>query len=482
MLRAELANNYTNLQSFRDGATPGPVPFDSALWLSLAPSLAGLLGDDFAKVAFAYFHIPQTEAIRVRTAGDSGGPSANERIELAVARRAIRDAMRVLSAKLGEPPPGDESDPAPYLMGTRAAMLSQSLDEEEALRWVDRYLPIAERLDLIDAIAGGLILRGSVLVRLNRSREALVLLRGGHQLAISGQFQDFERGGRTLLTFYEQWNDPAKGLDLAREGLEIAERISSRGYGYAMVGNGSICAMRVGEWDWATRLLDEWIPSDAARAQDAEFLIDRAILTALRGEDPARDIAAGSKLRQEITDVQFESYEHWARAWAAFTSGSYPDARREAEVASQITHFFHPLASPLAARAALWSHDAVGASTTLDALLAAGYKGAAVELDVATIRAGIAALEGRSGEALAGYRDALRGWRQYGIAFEEALAVADMASLLPDAERALPDVQVALAWASATLERLGAKPILRHLRDVVGTALPATALAEAAPR
>ncbi|MEP7039972.1 MAG: adenylate/guanylate cyclase domain-containing protein [Chloroflexota bacterium] len=360
-----------------------------------------------------------------------------------------------------------------WLMAALAASNSGSLNEDVALGWVDRYLPIAERLDLMEAIATGLISRAQILIKMNRSREALVLLRGGHQLATAIGFWERERTGRVLLTFYAQWNDSSEGLALAREGLEIAHRISSRSYGATMVGNGSICAIRVGEWDWVEALLDEWIPPDPSFAWYAEFFSDRAILTALRGGDASADIAKAAQLRQAITDSQFESYEHWARSWAAFTAGSYADACHEAELAAAVTSYFHPLATPLAARAALWAGDAERAAAAVEALHASGHRGTAVELDMATIRAGVAALEGRGAEALAGYRELLKGWRQAGLAFDEALAVTDMATLLPPNERASADVHTAVDWARATLEGLGAKPILDRLAIVRGAASPA---------
>jgi hypothetical protein len=353
---------------------------------------------------------------------------------------------------------------------------------ELALSWIDRYLPIAERLDMVDAIATGLIGRGQVLIKMNRPREALVLLRGGHQLATAINLRDRERSGRVLLTFYAQWYDPAEGLALAREGLEIAHRVSSRLYGFSMVGNGSICAIRVGDWDWVDSLLDAWIPADASVAQYAEFFVDRAILTALRGGDPSADIATAAELRREMTDSQFEAYERWARAWGALAAGAYPDARDEAEQAIRIAPYFHALLGPLAARAALWAGDVDGARTTLEILMQSGYRGMAVELDMATIRAGIAALEGRGAEALASYRDALKGWRQAGLAFDEALAVTDMATMLAPSERASADVHEAIAWARETLERLGAKPILERLGVVRGGAsnAPRSQMAEPA--
>ena len=180
------------------------------------------------------------------------------------------------------------------------------------------------------------------------------------------EYRDTERTGRVLLTFFGQWGDPAEGLALAREGLQIARRISSLSYGFLMVGNGVVCALRVGEWDWAADLLDEWIPEEGMLPNHSELFSDRAVLTALRGGDPSGDIASAARLRAEITDTQYASYEHWARAWAAFAAGDYAEAQRQAEAAADVTGYFHPLATPLAARAALWAGDLDCAGRALD--------------------------------------------------------------------------------------------------------------------
>ena len=71
-----------------------------------------------------------------------------------------------------------------------------------------------------------------------------------------------------------------------------------------------------------------------------------------------------------------------------------------------------------------------------------------------------AALDGRPTEALAGYRDALRRWRDLGLPWDEALAGIDMALLLDPTD---PDVAAAVASSRAILERLGARPFLERL-------------------
>ena len=140
-------------------------------------------------------------------------------------------------------------------------------DAAGALPWFDRLLPIAERLGLLVETTSGILGRGMSLLGMGRPREGMVLLRGAHQLAVANDLRDVELEARVLLTFIEQWGEPATGLALAREGLEIGRRRGSRRYGLWMVGNGCICALRTGDWDWAEGLLDEWLALESARCR-----------------------------------------------------------------------------------------------------------------------------------------------------------------------------------------------------------------------
>ena len=275
------------------------------------------------------------------------------------------------------------------------------------------------------------------------------------------------------MTFFEQWSEPAAGLALAREGLEIGRRLGSRAYGFNMVGNGSICALRTGDWDWTAAILDEWLAVVSAAAQRAEFFIDRALLRSRLGEDVTADVDEARRLRVDggVTDPQWESYEYWAQASAALSAGRHDEARRLGERAVELTTYFAPLTYPLVIRSALWAGDAPGAASALASLEASGYLGPALSADRLIARAGIDALEGRGPAALAGYREALRAYRQLGLVFDEAVAVVDMAILLAPEERD-PDVTAAIASARETLDRLGARPFLVRL-DASYTSQPA---------
>ena len=187
---------------------------------------------------------------------------------------------------------------------------------------------------------------------------------------------------------------------------------------------------------------------------------------ALRGADPSADISEADRLLPGFSDTQFVSYVHWARAWGSLCSGRLADAVRHAISAVEVTSYFVPLAMPLAARAALWAGDVPAAAEAAGRIEASVLRGQAIRLDLATVRAGIAALEGRRTDAIAGYRDVLRGWRTAGLVFDEALAVVDMATVLAPSEREMPEAATVIDETRATLTRLRAKPFLERLDTV----------------
>ena len=160
--------------------------------------------------------------------------------------------------------------------------------------------------------------------------------------------------------------------------------------------------------------------------------MDRAILRSLRGEDATPDIEEAERLllTATVTDPQWQSYVLLARAWSAFAAGRHDDVRSLGSTAIELTSYFAPLTYPLLIRSALWAGDAAGASRLLAAMDASGYRGPVLDADGVVARAGIDALEGRGAAAVAGYREAMRAYRQLGLAFEEAAAAVDMATLL----------------------------------------------------
>ena len=109
-------------------------------------------------------------------------------------------------------------------------------------------------------------------------------------------------------------------------------------------------------------------------------------------------------------------------------------------------------------RTFLWLRDAAGARDDLDAVAGAGIHGPAIEASRRTIRPDWPRLDGHAAEALAMYRDALRAWRDLGLAWDEALCGLDMAQLLEPSE---PQVRAAAERSREILVRLGRRAVHR---------------------
>ncbi len=397
-----------------------------------------------------------------------------DRVGIAQATAAYAETVGTFSSdndrllEISEPAWEEYSDLEGTAVGVRLLLaLARShvgRDDAQGLVLLERMLPVAERLDLLPETAHALSTMAGILYRMDRPRQALITLRGTHAMAVANGLVEVDRNTRTSLTFYEQFADPRAGLTMAKEGLEIASRRGSLIYGFLMVGNACSCAIRIGEWDWAAALIDEWLANDSGFEYFVEMYVYRAILTSMRGGDPSDDLAEAERLAPAIKgDTQYLSYVAWGRAWAAFTKGEFDEARRQAVSGAETTNYFASISLPLGARASLWAGDVAAGGAILDQINGLVGRGRAIALDAVTMRAGLAAREGRRADAIAGYREALRGWRQLGLAFDEAMAAIDLAALLDPSEREMAEAPAAIETARETLARLGAQPLLARL-------------------
>jgi len=371
------------------------------------------------------------------------------------------DALETLQHAWAEFGDLAETEAGARLMQAFARAHGSKNDVVPTVDWAERAAIVAERLNLTEIIIRSIASRGSVMITAsNRWVEGMILLRGAGELAKRHGLLDAETRWRTLWTWLAQIDDPKAGLEEARAGQALAERVGSRHLSMQMVGNGVSCAIRVGDWDWATALLEEWAAVDVPVATRVELTADEAILDALRGSDPTDRIAKIENLIVGITDPQFESYRQVAAAWTALATGRLRDAQIAARSVVETTAYFAPIAWPVAARAAVWEGDVEAVRELLDKLQREPSRGGALLADILTIRAGLAALEDRPSEAMASYREALRAWQGLGLAWDEALCAIDMATVLDPAD---PEVQAAVDGARSILIRLGARPMLDRL-------------------
>lgn len=107
---------------------------------------------------------------------------------------------------------------------------------------------------------------------------------------------------------------------------------------------------------------------------------------------------------------------------------------------------------PSAARRHLRARDAASAAADLAALNATGVRTPAISAHRVSIHAGLVALDGRPADALPLYADALRQFEKLELAFDVALTLIEMTTLL---DPGLPEVATAVESGRAILGRLG---------------------------
>jgi hypothetical protein len=264
-------------------------------------------------------------------------------------------------------------------------------------------------------------------------------------------------GNRTAL---ESSRDPRAAFEVGRAGLVAGQRLGQRNS--VVIGNAAGAAQRVGEWTWAREILDEALTEEFEESDRAELLAGSIAFGVFLGEPVDEQMSEVEQLLKGATDPYRIATLEWTKGFVAFSDGRLGEARER--YLRGIGLVAAPEVLPFAARAALWDRDADAARADLAELDASGVHGPALEADRTTIRAGIAALEGRTADALVLYREARRAWGDLGLAWDEAMSAVDMAIVL---DPALPEVQAAAALARDTLGRLGAKPILERLEGAL---------------
>ena len=349
-------------------------------------------------------------------------------------------------------------------------------DHRRAIEVADPVLEAAEHADLPAIVADTLVTKGTALANLGRPTEGLSLVATGQALAETHGLGWTQLRAAANRSGVISTRDPRGALEVAREGLVLSRRLG-RG-ATRLLTNACSAAVRTGDWAWALGELEQAL-ADELEASDRFRLLGSVIeIRALRGEpiDELVDEMArfGGASREVVTIGNLE----WSTADVAFVGGRLADARAAWYRADALSPG-DPDLMVRSARAALWLRDPVATRADLAALDAAGLHGRAIDASRSTIRAGIAALEGRTAEAHAAYREALRDWRDLGLVWDEALCGLDMALLLDPAD---PDVRAAAESSRETFVRLGATPFLGRLDDALATAPDVVARAATSDR
>ena len=355
-------------------------------------------------------------------------------------------------------------DPAVVAIGgqlARAYFFGEQ--HQRAVEVADHVLAAAEHANLLSIVADTLITKGAALYNLGRGYEGVGTIRTGQAVA--------ESNGLTNLVFRalanrvgrESTMDPRAGFESARAGLALAHRL-----GWptkpTLVINFAAAAIRVGEWDAALAETAKVLERRLETVDWVGISSTRYNVLVLRGEASAEQIeqfeSDGAQLESDVG--RFPVLE--VRSWQALANGKLGDAYGYWTTFARVSALNAPDALSMAGRVALWESDVGRARSALEELDAKGLHGPALDLVRRSLNAGVLALDGRPAEALLAYRDVLRGFRDLGLLFDEALTGIDILSVLGAQEA---DARAAGIRARGILEDLGARPLLARLEALL---------------
>jgi ATP/maltotriose-dependent transcriptional regulator MalT len=226
------------------------------------------------------------------------------------------------------------------------------------------------------------------------------------------------------------------------------------------LGNAVESAVDLGRWREADEALATLAEADVSGALAGGIELSAAQLAALRGDFSGADARLEAASSQATTEhVAARTWYLRVRCMVALLRGELEpawDFGMEA-VTADPAGMNTPNAVWDAAHAAIWLRDPARVRQANDAT--SPMRGRWAAIVKTTIRAGLAALEGRRDEAVDAYREAFAGWETLDSPLDHAYTAIDAITLLPDE----PVAVEAADRAREALERLGARPLLERL-------------------
>jgi len=371
----------------------------------------------------------------------------------------MEESIALLEAALTEFADLDDQAVLDRFRMSIARALTFNNEYRRALEMVEPVLEGAELRDDLELLTRAMLTRASSLVAIGRRREGIGLTRALVAIATENELTGMILRATGNLGGHLSDLDLAASVETYREGLELARRVGHRDMVLQAAGNIGYSGFLAGEWDMATAELES-VWTEELEPRDALLILNNTlIIRAARGEATDDGLAAMERMstgmgeggRLFLTDPS---------ANLALAEGRFRDAvvswtELSKSDRSQAPEFYYR-----AARPAMWAGDLDEARRLAGLSEAGGGFGPLVAARRQTMHAGIAALEGKPVEALALYREALRGWRATHAVWDEALTGLDMALLLDPAD---PEVAAVIESTRKILERLGAKPYLERL-------------------
>ena len=336
----------------------------------------------------------------------------------------------------------------------------------DCLPFVEEALASAERLGDMELLARALLTKGNVMAAIGRRREAMALTAAARDIAAEFGFTDMQLRATSNLSAQMSEFDLDRAHELNAEEIALARRSGHRGSLLGLIANSGYTGFLTGDWDASLPPVEAALQEDLAPRDFLQIANNAIIIRATLGDDISELMAELERSSAEMSGALWRAFIADPSANAALARGDFAKARDEFKLLFESDSGQIPEYSYRAASAAIWAGDFDGAREFVKLSESTGGTGAVVEGRRASLKASMAALDGRTAEALGLYREALRNWRTAGGVWDEALTGLTMAQLLDPAE---PEVAAAIDSTREILQRLKAKPYLERLDALLAT-------------
>jgi class 3 adenylate cyclase/tetratricopeptide (TPR) repeat protein len=487
-LAGALATHYVAAyEASAEGPEANAVAIQARLALSGAAERAASLGAHDQAVAYLRQAVevtgdPSERGALLERAARSASDAADHETARTLARQAVDEHRRAGDATSAarataiqgavllnaqEPAqaveiPDDVPDEARARLLTNLSRAYMRNDvPERAVEIADQALPLAERNDLDEVIADAFNNKGSGLSYLGRSREATALMEAAIALAHASGNLSTELRARSNLASILWSVDPRRSITLQDENYELARRVGNRQMANWIVQSVVAGAwLTAGDWDAVQAEAGEALASARDLSEEANILSSMALIWWSRGDSTDHALERLELAAAQVSDPIAPAQLHFLKGCRALDRGACGDASSEMVAAAELGGLASIYLSE-AIRPALWGRDLDAARRIAERLdRTPDARETAPSAERAAAWAGVAALEGRREEALAGYRDAVRRLRAIGYDFEVARVQLD-AALLLGVEA--PELRAGADEARAVFERVRARPYLERL-------------------
>jgi tetratricopeptide (TPR) repeat protein len=358
----------------------------------------------------------------------------------------------------------DESDAD---LGALAAELARSHffggHIDEALRWIDPALEIAEDLALPGLLSEALNTKGLILRSRGHTEEGVALVQHALHLAVDNDLTEASTRAYFNLAHNHAVDDRhAEALELDTQGLALARRRGLRREELLFLQHIATDHYVLGDWDESMAALNEMV--ELAPMSDPTPLSDKLWPKPLLQVNRGEAVPLPEADEEENADRQSRAGSGVARSAVLLAQGSFAEALASADSAWDARdvlgmHVFTKDGFELAAEAAF----ALGDTERVERLLAdlgalpPGQTVPSLRAHAARFEARLAGLRGDNERVEPSFTAAAEGFHELAMPFPEAVAQLEHAEWLSERGRA-DDADELVARARSTFERLQACP------------------------